>query len=116
MKVVMSELLAGESGVDELIAHLEREWPENIVEYILTKACALTPDQIKSFRGQSDHVYSSTNAVDAKRPNLPAPSTDVERAGRTPKVRGEQRQLRLRSSSTDLATSLAQYPRHVVKA
>jgi hypothetical protein len=50
MKVVMSELLMGESEIDQLIEHLEKEWPEQIVEYILSRACGLSQEQIRSFK------------------------------------------------------------------
>jgi len=63
MKVVMSELLTGESEIDQLIEHLEKQWPEQIVEYILSRACGLSQEQIRSFKGQDASTSAAISAV-----------------------------------------------------
>ena len=69
LKVVMSEVMCGDTDLDTLIAHLERKWPQRVVEYILKRACGLTDAQIESFRDQP-HSASS-----AKRGQMPTKST-----------------------------------------
>ena len=119
MKVVMAELLSGESGVEELIAHLEKEWPENIVGYILHKACGLSPDQIKSFKGHCDNTsgsYMTPTALDAIRTDPEEELSCIMAAhgpGRNEHPRAENKQLRLRSSHSSRLQNATLCPRIV---
>ena len=119
MKVVMAELLSGESGVEELIAHLEKEWPENIVGYILHKACGLSSEQIKSFKGQCDNTsgsYMTPTALDANRNGTEEEFSCIMAAhgpGRNVHNHAEHKQLRLRSSQSGRLQTATLCPRIV---